>query len=135
MTNPAEHEAAQDLRAPILVRYETTLQARHFRDEMQRLGGEIEQLEVGDRRPVFTLIRWLASTWIGLHGPSHRTLITELAPSASHMRAAVYSDPPLSDPDFWTELVGGSPPDLFESCSPDRRAGGGVWFELASGEG
>ena len=132
--DPAGQESSQDRRAPIVARYETTLQARHFRGEMQRLGGELERLEPRDRRPVFALVRWLASTWIGLHGPSHRTLITELASSESKLRAAVFSDPSLRDPEFWTELVRGSPPDLFQAWAHDRRAGSGVWFELARSE-
>ena len=132
--DPASVEAERDRRAPVLAKYETTLQARHFRSEMQRLGRQLQQLDPEDRRPVFALVRWLASTWIGLHGPSHRCLITEVAPTGSSLRVAVYSEPTLGDPEFWTELVGGSPPDLFRSWAHDRRAGSGLWFELDRAE-
>lgn len=132
--DPAGLESTRERRAPILARYETTLQARHFRSEMQRLGRQLEQLAPRDRRPVYALVRWLASNWIGLHGPSHRTLITEVASSDSKLRVAVFSDPSLRDPEFWSELVSGSPPDLFQAWAHDRRDGSGVWFELARGE-
>lgn len=126
-----EDQRVQDeRRAPVAARARTALQALGLGKELERFAGSLRALEPADRRPAYELARWLAANWIGHHGPSHRSLVFELVPAGDSLRALVFCDPELADPEFWTDLVTGAPPELVSSWAHDRRGSAGVWFEL-----
>lgn len=129
-TTIGDQQVQDERRAPVAARAPIALQALGLGKELERFGGSLRALAPADRRPAYELARWLAANWIGHHGPSHRSLVFELAPTDASLRALVYSDPELADPQFWTELVTGAPPGLIGSWGHDRRGRAGVWFEL-----
>ena len=72
---------------------------------MRRLEEGLEQLDAQDRRQVRVLVARLAAQWIGEQGPSHRTLVGEVATNGSMLRIDVFTDPPADDPALWEELA------------------------------
>ncbi len=107
------------------------LQPQGFRQSSLHLEEGLERLDRGDRRQVRTVVARLAAQWIGEHGPSHRTLVGEVANTDSTLRLDVFSEPPLEDPRFWSSLVETQIGPRFEHWELDRRRASGVWFELA----
>ena len=124
----AERGVERERRASVRAR--TALQALGFREQMEQFGSSLGGLEPHDRRPVFELARWIASNWIGKHGPSHRTLVVEVTPSETNLLVLVFSEPELDDEEFWGDLVEGAPAQLISSWAHDRRGSSGVSFEL-----
>jgi hypothetical protein len=99
---------------------------------VRQLEDGLEQLDPQDRRRVRVLVARLAAQWIGEQGPSHRTLVGEVATNGSTLRVDVFSDPPIDDPALWEELA----VPLARDSEPrrwalDRRRASGVWFELS----
>jgi hypothetical protein len=117
-------------RAPVLARGGTALQALGLGEELERFGATLGALEPSDRRSVYELVRWLAASWIGNHGPSHRSLMVEATPHEDSLRVLIFTEPELDDPAFWRDLVEGAPPGLVRSWAQDRRGTCGLWFEL-----
>ena len=125
-----EEQVREERRTTVVARGSTALQALGLGKELERFATTLRELEPADRRPVYELVRWIAANWIGHHGPSHRNLVIEVAPAEAALRALVFSDPELADPEFWAELVEDGPPEVISSWAYDRRGSAGIWFEL-----
>jgi len=99
---------------------------------VRRLEDGLEQLGEHDRRQVRVLVARLAAQWIGEHGPSHRTVVGEVAQDDSSLRVDVFSEPPIEDPQLWEMLAAPLARDsLALRWALDRRRPGGVWFALS----
>ena len=107
-----------------------TLQALGFAEQVRRFEEGLDGLDSRERRIVRVLVGQLAASWIGLHGPSHRTLIAEVARGPSMLRVDAFSDPPTDDPAFWEDLVNRSAEEAIAPWVLDRRRSAGLWFEL-----
>jgi len=126
-----EARAGHERRAPIVGSCRIPLQSAGFSSNVRHLEDGLERLDDQDRRQVRVLIARLAAQWIGEQGPSHRTLVGEVAMGGSMLRVDVFSDPPIDDPVLWEELA----VPLARDSQPakwalDRRRSSGVWFEL-----
>jgi len=108
-----------------------TLQAQGFREQVRRFEDGLDPLDPRERRMVRVLVGQLAGSWIGLHGPSHRTLMAEVARSPSMLRVDAFSEPAIDDPAFWEDLVNRSAEVAIAPWVIDRRRASGLWFELA----
>ncbi len=108
------------------------LQAVGFREQVKRLDEGLGSLGPHAQRQVRTLVREMAALWIGDHGPSHRTLVAEVAVDPSALRVDVFSDPPTEDPEFWTALVRPHLDEFVTRWEIDRRRSSGLWFVLPS---
>jgi hypothetical protein len=118
-------------RAPTIASCRIPLQSAGFSNNVGRLEEGLEKLDEQDRRQVRVLVARLAAQWIGEQGPSHRTLVGEVAMNGSMLRVDVYSDPPIDDPVLWEELAVPLARDSQpRSWAIDRRRSSGVWFEL-----
>ena len=124
-------QVGRERRAPIVGSCRIQLQSTGFSSNVRRLEEGLEQLDAQDRRQVRVLVARLAAQWIGEQGPSHRTLVGEVATNGSMLRIDVFTDPPADDPALWEELA----VPLARDSEPmrwalDRRRSSGVWFEL-----
>lgn len=107
------------------------LQPLRFREQLRKVEEQLEALDAPDRRQARILFGQVAAQWIGEHGPSHRTLVAQVALGASTVRVDVASDPPVDDPDFWEGLVSPRVEELAGRWGIDRRSSSGIWLELA----
>ncbi len=128
MDRGAEHER----RIPKIASCEMPLQAHGFRDQVLAIEPQLEGLDPKDSRLVRVAVGRLAAQWIGLHGPSHRILIGEVALGDEILRVDVHSDPETVDAEFWDELIRREADEPIKSWELDRRRHyAGVWTELA----
>lgn len=121
----------RDRRAPTVARCEMALQAQRYREQLRSVEEQLDGLDSPDRRRTRILVGQLAAQWIGEHGPSHRTLVAEIALGASTLRVDISSDPAVDDPGFWEALVSPRIEDLVGDWGIDRRRSSGLWLELA----
>ena len=108
------------------------LQAHGFREELLGIEPQLDRLEPEDRGLVRVALGRLAAKWIGLHGPSHRVLIGEVALGDGTLRVDIHSDPGDRRPRV---LGRADPPRGRASRSRPgpldrRRESAGVWAEL-----
>lgn len=127
----AASPVGSERRAPTVASCRIPLQSAGFSNNVRSLEEGLEQLDAQDRRQVRVLVARLAAQWIGEQGPSHRTMVGEVATNGSMLRVDVFSDPPIDDPVLWEELA----VPLANDSQPrrwaiDRRRSSGVWFEL-----
>jgi hypothetical protein len=107
------------------------LQPQQFREQLRSVDEQLEGLDAADRRQARILFGQVAAQWIGEHGPSHRTLVAQVALGASTVRVDIASDPPVDDPGFWETLISPRIEDLAGRWGIDRRSSSGIWLELA----
>jgi hypothetical protein len=107
------------------------LQAHGFREELLAVEPQLDRLEPADRSLARVALGRLAAKWIGLHGPSHRTLIGDVALADGTVRVDIHSDPETADPEFWDELIRHEAEHPITTWALDRRReSAGVWAEL-----
>jgi hypothetical protein len=130
-----DEQLREERRTAVAARGTIALQALGLGKELERFAEALSGLEPADGRAVYELVRWIAANWIGHHGPSHRNLTIEVAPTDTDLRALIFTDPELADQEFWSELVEGAPAELISSWAHDRRGSAGIWFELVRSAG
>jgi len=126
-----ERGAESERRMPTVDSCSMALQAHGFREELLGIEPQLDQLEPEDRGLARVALGRLAAKWIGLHGPSHRVLIGEVAVGDEAVRVDIYSDPETADPEFWDELIRREDERPITSWALDRRRqSAGVWAVL-----
>jgi hypothetical protein len=119
-------------RIPTVASCEMSLQAHGFRERVLAIDGQLDRLQPTDRRLVRIALGRLAAQWIGLHGPSHRVLIGEVAVDEDSVRVDIFSEPETPDPEFWDALISRLAEEPIRSWALDRRrASAGVWAVVA----
>ena len=118
----------EERRTPTVASCEMPLQAHGFREQLLEIEPQLSDLDPRDRRLVRIAVGRLAAQWIGLHGPSHKLLIGEVAIADDRLRVDIYSDPVTPDPEFWDELVRRQTDEPIRGWDLDRRrASAGVF--------
>lgn len=129
---PMDPAAEQERRIPTVASCQMPLQAQGFRDQVLAIEPQLEGLDPQDSRLVRLAVGRLAAQWIGLHGPSHRMLVGEVALGEGTLRVDVHSDPETLDAEFWDELVRREADEPIKAWGLDRRRqSSGVWTEFA----
>lgn len=127
-----ERGAETERRMPTVDSCSMALQAHGFRQELLGIEPQLDHLNPEDRGLVRVALGRLAAKWIGLHGPSHRVLIGEVAVGGEAVRVDIHSDPETADPEFWDELIRSEEERPITSWGLDRRRqSAGVWAVLA----
>jgi hypothetical protein len=126
----AEDPRSAERRAPTVARAQMPLRAEGFREAVSSFEAELRELDSRDRRLVRVLVSRLAAQWVARHGPSHRSLVAEVAPADRTLRVDVRSEPPTDDAGFWADLIDRDVEDVVTPWAVDRRRDSGVWFEL-----
>ena len=128
---PSGQGDGRERRIPTVGSCKMELQAHGFREELLGVEPQLDRLEPADRGLVRVALGRLAAKWIGLHGPSHRTLIGEVALADGTVRVDIHSDPETADPEFWDELIRHEAEHPITTWALDRRRdSAGVWAEL-----
>jgi hypothetical protein len=127
----AEAQGSAERRAPTVARALMPLRAEAFREAVSSFEADLRELDSRDRRLVRVLVSRLAAQWIARYGPSHRSLLAEVALADGTLRVDVRSEPPTEDAEFWAGLINRDVEDVVTPWSVDRRRAAGVWFELA----